>query len=442
MLTFIRQVFKNKKRDYLFLLIILTLLASFEFSFIAMYTSFAAFHLDFMSVAAVNAIPSLAVFVAVVLSTFIVNYFIANKKQEFSILLLVGRTPKDLFKYLIYQFGLLTLIAFLIGIGGGAIIMLLINYTLKTIQFTLLLNYNFLNTLFIYVFCLLITLLLILSISAKQFVSLDKELVRYLSQHSSNTKPPYTMMLSSVTKKKKIPIMSILLTILILYLSITNIINLMSPNLPLETLLSSFTWVLGGAIIIVNTTIPMLYDLLHDHLLLKHSLLMNALSSFNEFSQSMVTLINLNAVIVPFVLFILFFSTVTPLLQAVIIPCFIMIIIMIALCLLLRFTIYTEKRVPHIATLSAVGFSLKKLNGIALIKNSLFAILGFIVPLVILIQLFYKAYLESYLSQEIMIGLVIFYLVLYSSIFIYMVIKERHMQKEVSSNVKYLNRGQ
>lgn len=99
MLTFIKKIVIHQKKDYLLLLSILTLIASFEFCFIAMYDHLSRLDLkiDWMTFRAIAFIPFLTLMIAVVLSVFVVKYFIQNKKHEFSMLLLFGRKPKDLF---------------------------------------------------------------------------------------------------------------------------------------------------------------------------------------------------------------------------------------------------------------------------------------------------------------------------------------------------------
>ena len=105
MLTFIKKIVIHQKKDYLLLLSILTLIASFEFCFIAMYDHLSRLDLkiDWMTFRAIAFIPFLTLMIAVVLSVFVAKYFIQNKKHEFSMLLLFGRKPKDLFLYLIIQ---------------------------------------------------------------------------------------------------------------------------------------------------------------------------------------------------------------------------------------------------------------------------------------------------------------------------------------------------
>lgn len=442
MLTFIKKVYCNKRKDYHLLLGIFTVLTSFEFSFLAIYDAFTRFDFPLTARTALNGIPVLASSVSLVLCVFVAKYFIINKKQEFSILLLSGRKPKDLFIYLSIQFGLLTFIAFLIGILGGSAIMTLINESLKSLNISVYLQYQFLSVLLYSFLFFIFTFIFILAISAHQFVTLDTDLAKYLNHKSANEKASYIIKFSASSSKKKFPIMTILTSILCIYLAFYCISQLLNPNISFTNLLLYFTYALASVVVIVNSTIPLLYDLLHDSYLIKHPILMNSLSCFNEFSRTMSILVNLNVCIIPAMMFLLFFSSSNIIVQSIIFPCFIMMVIMMSLCFILRFSIYDQKRTQSIATLHAIGYSEKSLNTISFIKNLLFAFFAIIIPLAFLFELLWKAYLEGLLSYELIMSLAVCYAVIYLVVICYILIKERKTQKEVISNVKYLNRGQ
>lgn len=441
MLAFMIKVYRNQKKDYHTLLLILIILSAFEFSFLAMYDAFTEFNFEWNVRSSINGIPTLASSVALILNFFVVKYFIANKKQEFSILLLSGRKPRELLYYLLMQFGLLSLIAFFLGGLLGTLLMTGINASLGFQHLNITLHYTPFNVWFYSFWFLLFTIVVILAISANQFVRLDTDLAKFLTHKVFLDKPIYKVKASAVTTPKKLPISSIILTIFILYMTIYSLFQLSRPQLSMNDLLMSFTFALAGIYAIILTTIPLIYDLFH-HKLLNHPILMNALSSFNEFSKVMVTLVSLNMVILPIMLFLIFFSSYNKVVQAIILPCFIMIVFMIGLCFILRFFIYDKKRTLSIATLHAIGYSQKSLNKISFIKNILFAIFTFIIPFLFISELLYKARLEGLLSTDVIMIMLISYLIIDCFIIIYISIKEKTTQKEVTSHVKYLNRGQ
>ncbi|WP_028043013.1 FtsX-like permease family protein [Candidatus Stoquefichus massiliensis] len=441
MFTFIKKIYKNQRKDYVMLLIILIFLSSFEFTFLAMYDAFTQFNLHWTVRSALHGIPVLASLVALVLNIFVTKYFIENKKQEFSILLLSGRKPKDLLIYLLLQFLPLMVIAYIIAAIIGSAFMYLINWFPQIQNSTLILNYSFINVCFYSFMYFVFAFIVILALCAHQFVNLDKDLAKYLSQKASISKPAYIIKASAVSSKRKIPWLMIIFSLGAIYLTVASLLNLLQTNLSTTDLLMSFTYALAGIFMLVMTVIPLLYDLLH-HRLLKHPILMNALSSFNEFARVMVVLATLNMIILPIQLFLIFFGAKQELIQAITLPCFIMMIIMIALSFILRFFIYNQESRSTFAKLNAIGYSPHILNQITLIKNILFLFLIFIIPLLFMGELFYRAYNQGLLSINIISIMMITYLIINCLVFIYTCVQERISLKEVTQNVKYLNRGQ
>ncbi|MFR7592097.1 MAG: FtsX-like permease family protein [Longibaculum sp.] len=441
MLTFIKKVYKNQKKDYHVLLMILTLISSFEMCFLAMYDAFTQFNFDYQERTSIHGIPILASFVALILIVFVTKYFISHKKQEFSILLLSGRKPKDLLHYLLIQFALLLIVANIIGCFLGFMIMKVIQSTLIFSNTNVTLAYSLTNVLIYNGWYLIFTIIIVLFLSAHQFVNLDRDLAKYLSQKNIIEKPIYDIKMSAISSEKKVPWMSIFVSLIVLYLTVDSLLKLIDPNLSTTELLMAFTFALIGIYAILMSAIPLLYDICH-HRLLRHPILMNALSRFNDFSKTMLVLVSLNMLILPVLLFLIFFSSIKPVVQAVMLPCFIMMIMMIGLCFILRFMIYNDQCRPSLATFSAIGYSPIVLNKISLIKNLLFALFTFFIPFLFMVELFYRAYIEKLLNQQTIIIMMLVYIIVDCLIIIYISFKERMTQKEVSQNVKYLNRGQ
>ena len=99
MLTFIKKIVIHQKKDYLLLLSILTLIASFEFCFIAMYDHLSRLDLkiDWMTFRAIAFIPFLTLMIAVVLSVFVAKYFIQIKNTNFQCYYFLEENPKIYF---------------------------------------------------------------------------------------------------------------------------------------------------------------------------------------------------------------------------------------------------------------------------------------------------------------------------------------------------------
>lgn len=443
MFTFVKKVYKNKKRDYLILLLIMSLLASFEYCSLAMYSSLDVIGDHFITQMIVNVFPTLTTFIALMLSIFVLKYFIENKKQEFSILLLSGRKPKDLFIYILYQFGFLSLFAFFIGIIGGYIFISMMNMIIQYLSLSFQFQHIFIKTIAFYLCFFVFTIIFILMTCSHQFVVLDKNIVCYLNHKKESKQVPYKAMLSatSSTTKKKKPIFSIIQTIVILYITVFSFIKLLDPHLEFQMITLFYMTALSGIVVIVNITFPLLYDILH-HRFIKHPILLNTIACFNDFSSIMKIHVNLNACLVPTMVFLVIVTGQDLLLQIIMIPCFTMTLIMVGLCFLLRYSFYDEDIRATIATYHAIGYNFQQLHWILIFKNIIFTLFGVLISWLLFILLSYRAFIGHLLSKEVLIGLSLIYLILYLLILIYMFIKEKRMLKEVTNHVKYFNRGQ
>lgn len=441
MLNFIKKVYQNRKKDYYLLLILITILASFEFCSLAIYDSVNNYQLNIMSSLTLNAIPALSTFIALTLSVFILKYFIENKKQEFSILLISGRNSKDLFQYIIYQFGTLSLLAFILGIGIGSLLMFMMNIILSQLSIINIFQYSIINTLFIYFCFFVFTIVFILAICSQQFVALEKNLVYYLA-HKTEPKNKVNQLAFHIipdeTDKKKSPVFSILSLILAICITVFCCIHLLEPNLTNNIFYYMFA--LLCVIFIMNKGLSIIYDLFH-HYLIKHPVIIQGIANFNNFADINETLINLNVILISSMLFIVIINEKLLLVQIVVFPCFIMTLIMMSLCFILRYSYFDEKIRVQIATYYAIGYNQKKLQSILTFINFLFGILGVIIPMILFIILSLRAYYEGFFSLETFIGLLIVYVFTYFFILIYMFIKEKKMLKEVTNHVKYLNRS-
>lgn len=434
MFTFIKKVIKNRKKEYLILLMILSILASFEFCTLSMYSSIRMYDFNFLITMILNSLPTLATFIALVLSIFVAKYFIENKKQEFSILLLSGRDNKDLFVYLLIQYGMLVLLAFIFGAILGYYMMIFMNNIIQQSSIPYLLNYSFIDTLYLYIIFMLLTIIFILTVSAHQFIVLDKSLVTYLSHKVSMNKAPYKMKFSAINKRK-IPYSSIISLFMGIYIFVVSINELISGQDQMS-MLFYYSFLLLSSATIINQTVPLIYDFFH-HSLIKHPIIFNALAYFNDFSKALSTLVNLNANLIPTMLFLVIASQGQMILQIIVIPCFIMTVIMIGLCFILKYTIYDKNIRTTIATLHAVGYGPRKLKNILFLKNIVFILFDIMIPLILFGNLAYY-----YLNHNVFISLTMIYVLLYLIVIIFILIKENQMVKEVVGNVKYLNRGE
>ena len=132
---------------------------------------------------------------------------------------------------------------------------------------------------------MLFTLIVILAISAHQFVSLDTDLAKHLSQKQSRIKPVYIIKASAVSSKRKMPCMSIILSLVDLYLAVDSLFKLTHFILSITELLMALP-LHYLEYLCLSCQLFLCFMIYFHHYLLKHPILMNGLSSFNEFSQS------------------------------------------------------------------------------------------------------------------------------------------------------------
>ena len=125
-----------------------------------------------------------------------------------------------------------------------------------------------------------------------------------------------------------------------------------------------------------------------------------------------------------------------------VVPCFMMLLILLLMCIVMKYTLYLQSLKKIYATQGALGYSIPQLFQISLLKT-LFFFLSFV-----LIPYLYIYYLGQYIIQnqilesQMMYGLEIFYIISYLIFMVSMIYKEKQFMKEATSYVKYLNRSE
>ena len=125
-----------------------------------------------------------------------------------------------------------------------------------------------------------------------------------------------------------------------------------------------------------------------------------------------------------------------------VVPCFIMLLILLLMCIVMKYMFYLQSLKKIYATQGALGYSIRQLFQISLFKNLFFFLF------IVLIPFIYIHYLGQYIIQnqilesQIMYGLEIFYFISYLIFMVSMIYKEKQFMKEATSYVKYLNRSE
>lgn len=439
MIDYLKKIIRSQSRLYLLLLAIFILLAAFEFVLLAIYSCFETN--DALGQNGIlRMLPFIAIFISFFLTLLINNYFIENKNEEFSIILLSGCRLKEILFYIIIQFGLLIVIADTIGFFVGYAMMYQLNQTLDYVF------YYHMNTIYIVFFALLVCkLLYIFVLNFGKFIRIKLDIADYLSCHSSKTSKPNYFSAKFLNhkddKRHHFPVSKFLITIIGCLFIVSGIQEILTDqetmNLPIY-----FAFALCGEVILINTTIPLIFDLLHDRILLKSPKLLMILSNTIDLSNVLVSMINILACVIPICLSNFFFERTTLEMKTVTMICFYILLIIILLSFMIRFTIYIPKTSTNIATSKALGFHLKDLHFINMMVVVMIMIMIVIFPVILYGILLKRAFLLSYISYSLMIQLIASYLIIFLILGVYMIVHYYVMTKEAYRDVKYLNRSE
>lgn len=337
MLLFTIKTIKSLKKNYLLYFGMMTLLFAFEFCFIAMFDYLNQLLLDPIIFMAISFIPFMSLLISVVLSAFLSQYFIQSKQHEFSMLLMFGRKAQDLFVYLWIQFGTILLTAFIIGIGLGILLIEIINIFLAN-HFTFF--YSIPYTIFIDIFALIFTLIIVFALSAKQLTYIDCHMMETLHQKTTQEIAPYQIFMSRHYYKRKIPFSRIFISIIeiiILFYSIDALVH----NTILQNKLIYFLLCFSSIIYLSNQFIPLIFDLFYKQIT-HHSLLFHSLTSYMYLTHQLLSITNIHSIVLPSLFMLLMLCDPNNHITLLVVPCFIMLLILLLMCIVMKYTLYLQ----------------------------------------------------------------------------------------------------
>lgn len=435
MVSYLKKIIRSQRKIYMIIISILTLLSAFEFVLLGIYSSFSQMSdIYHIILRLISAIP---IFIAFFLALMINNYFLENKYEEFSIILLSGCRTKTIIEYIILQFGMLFILSDIIGFGIGYGIMQIVN-RIQSYYF----HYSLSAVAFAYSGILLCKIIYVSMINFGKFVKIKLNIADFITRHTSVTsKVNYFSGQSLNNNEKKFPVKSFLLTVIAILLLVMSIQGLFDNQnhtiLPLY-----FMCFLLGEVILINITIPLIFDFLHDRYLMQSPKMMMILANIIHLSKVLVSLINILACIIPICLSNFFFGIISDEIYAVTMICFYILLIMIALSFVLRFQVYLPSIETDIATLKAIGYRYQQL--ISIYNGVVFGFMLIVVvfPMILYVLLLYRTYLLSYISISVVITLIISYFAVFTLLALYMLSAYHRTIKEAYQDVKYLNRSE
>lgn len=428
MFDYLKKIIKSQWKMYSFLILILLCLSSFEFVLLCIYSCFEIN--QGIDTIILRFIPTLGVFVSMFLTLLMNNYFLESKKEEFSIILLSGCRNREIILYIIVQFGVLFLIGDFLGGALGIGLMKIINLYSKYYFY-----YIYDRVLYLYIAFFICKIIYVYMINFSQFIQIKMSISDYLTHHQQKTSK-----VSFKIKKQK-PIKEILITILAVLMIVFSLQGLFqienSTLLPIY-----FIFFLMGELILINTTIPFMYDLLHDSYLLKNPKGLTVLSYVMNLSKVLGSIVYVLSVVVPVCLVVYFLKIDSLAYVSVSNISYIMMLLMMFICFVLRFQVYLPQIHQEIVVKKALGFRLKEIQRIYRDVAVIFVLLIDIFPFILYGTMLYLAYLQNQITYNNMLLLSLSYLILFLIYGCYINYQYQKTIKEVYFNVKYINRSE
>lgn len=443
MITFIKKIISGQKSLYLGILMVLSFLSSFEFVTLVMYLT-SNIKVDFFNGFILQLVTGIVIMITFALTLFVNNYIINHKTEEFSLLLLTGRNMKQIIRYILLQFGVMFIIAYVLGllIGCGWVYLYSLIYRTKVVVS--------LRTLAIVYVALFITkLIYVFVIDFGKFIRIKTDIAGYMNHVPQKTTNfnAFKVVSSGLQVKETtktfdmIPVGKIvnsIIALLFIYIGFTPMFTSIESN----NLAPYFAFSLIGEVILINTTVPLLFDLLHNKVLLKSKSWLISLSNFIDLSKVMVAMINISVIVVPVIIGFLLLQSVSINVQNAMMMSFFALMASMFLCFIIRFMIYLPTKSSTIATMKAIGYDRKSIYKIHYQEMALFIILVVVFPIVMYGLLLYKSFLANMITYNTFVTMISIYVVLYALMSIYMIYSYHKLIKEVYDDVRYLNSGE
>lgn len=442
MITFVKKVVASQKKFYLGLLTILSFLASFEYISVVIYSGATNLN-NFIDQFMLQSVTGIVIMIAFVLILFVNNYLVEHKTDEFSLILLMGKNTKQVLRYIIIQFGLLFLLSYLLGaVIGSGLLLLYQQLYVETVMGTID------SIIFVYGALFITKIIYVVVIDFGKFLRIKMDIASYMNHVPETTNfNPFAVFSSGsklvdVNAKQIIganagKVFTLIIGCLFLYIGLSQLLSDSSQNIAV-----SYMFSLVGELIIINKFIPLLFDLLHNKVLLKSKDWLMILSNLKEVSKAMSVMINISSVVVPIIIAFLYLQNVSVIVQNAMLVTFFALMAGMFLCFIVRFMIYIPSRANVIAMMKSLGYSKKNIYQIHIKEILIFVLLFIIFPIVIYGLVLYQSYLNNMIAYNTLITMVLVYIGLYAIMTVYMILSYYKLIREVYSDVKYLNRGE
>lgn len=442
MLHFIKNVVIGQKKRYLLVAAVLTVLFSFDFSLLVMLMNIPN-DIDSLSPLIISILIMIVMIISFVLMVFINNFFIMEKSDEFSIILLSGRNVLQICKYISLQFGTLFIVTATIGSLLGNLIVNIMNYIFVIFDLFEIFKINTLSLIYFYFIALLmIKLCFLFIVDFGKFMDIKFRIVEYMNHIPKNkTQVSYFSSFKVEKEEKTFPIFHFLIVLLTLFIILSSIWHIVIIN-DFTSLLIYFISALICLVVFVRYFISLFFDLFHNRWLLKYPKTLMAMSQLIYLLKIMSPLIMINSLLTPFMFYLIAMPSSDLYLLEITISCYFILLVMLIICYIFRFSLYLPSKSRDIATLKAIGYQLKEINLIHLLEILLFLGLSALLPFIIYITVVWKGYALLFISGKMVSTLVCCYFLAYLLIGGYMLYSYYGLTRKVIKNVKYLNRSE
>ena len=442
MLTFIKEIIIGQKKRYLTIAMVFAILFCFDFILVVMLTNIPN-DTDSLSPLIASILIMLVILISFILLLFINNFFISEKSDEFSIILLSGRNVLQISKYIIIQFGTLFILTATIGGLLGYFFINNIHYIFNNmLMIEIFKIHSLLKINYYFIALLAIKLCFLFIIDFGKFMDIKFRIVEYMNHiQKHKTKVSFFSTFIVEKEKKSFPIWQFTIVFLSLFIIITSIQHIIVIK-DFVSLLIYFTSSLIALVFFIKYFIPFFLDIFHNNWLIKQPKILIAINRLIYLMKAMFPLTLINSLLIPFMFFLISIPKSSFYLLEITIICYLMLLIMIIISYIFRASIYIPSKSKDIATLKAIGYSKKEIYTIHLIEVFLFFLFSALLPFIIYITVVYKSYTLLYINGTMITILIICYFFAYLFVAIYMIHSYISLTKGVIKDVKYLNRSE
>lgn len=438
MYKFLKILLKKEIGSFISFIIVFSLFSIFEFIIWNLFFSIININSLQNEEIIINLMTTIMVMILLMTILFINYFFTDTRKKEFSLILLSGRKTKDILYFLLLQYGGILLVSGTFAVLVGSLLLKLISIYISNVL-NIILQYEILKSLGMFVLMNIIKFLYIMLINFGFFARLETKIVKLMS---AKTPRLQTLYIDSIKQKnmqkdtwivrhlKPIKLIVNLLIIIIIFMSIKNIFDVEDMNKKIF----GFLMATSGLVMFINITVPYIFEIFHKLIFLKSPVLLVAYSNIIYMTKSLTFIINLSSILIPIIFSIFSFFIFGSLTKLYIILCVSIILIMLFICLIFKFSLLINNKRLEVRTLNIIGFNERKLKVVKIVEINLFYFLAVIMPMLVSFILLYSGIrngiVETSFAKLMVMEYLICVLVTYAIInFLYKIIYERRIKK-------------